>query len=148
MSNPQQPELRRSGHTPVEQDHAAEVAGGKSGTRERRRAAPRSVPPASEPGHHPEHEQDKPADPAHPPVATATEATATEPTGPYQWWKVAGPPHISLADRGITFATRTTGGLCIRFREAVPAALPTSALRHPAATVTVASPTSLSEALA
>lgn len=204
MSNPQQPELRRSGHSQVDQGHAAEVAGRKPGTRPRRRTDPGPVPPASEPGHHPEHEQDKPADPAHPPTAERTPAreqpqrpqrfpfefdarlvplalpfgvtpssayvdvddtdlhihfglwslrtplanvAEVTPTGPYRWWKVAGPPHLSLADRGITFATTAAGGLCIRFHEAVPAVLPTSVLRHPAATVTVASPTALAEAI-
>ena len=60
MSNPQQPELRRSGHTPVDQDHAKETAstdaldaGGG--------VAP--VPPGNEPGHHPPVEQDKPTGP-------------------------------------------------------------------------------------
>jgi len=64
-----------------------------------------------------------------------------EETGRRYWWvKVAGPPRLSLADRGITFATTTRAGACIRFREPVPAALPTALLRHPAATVTVAEP--------
>lgn len=63
--------------------------------------------------------------------------TGAEKTGPYQWWKVAGPPHLSFADRGITFATNTTEGVCIRFREPVPAAFPHALVKHPAATVTV-----------
>lgn len=63
-----------------------------------------------------------------------------EVTGPYSWIKVAGPAHLSLADGGVTFATSTAGGACVRFREAVPTALPVSVLRHPAATVTVADP--------
>ena len=46
---------------------------------------------------------------------------------------------MSLADRGISFATRTVGGLCICFREPVPAVLPLhlGLVKHPAATVTV-----------
>lgn len=78
------------------------------------------------------------------PVDNVREVTRT---GPYRWWKIAGPPRLSLADRGITFATTAGAGVCIRFHEPVPAALPTSALRHPAATVTVATPTALTEAL-
>ncbi|HEY8526305.1 MAG TPA: hypothetical protein VIL48_15140 [Acidimicrobiales bacterium] len=78
------------------------------------------------------------------PVANVADVT---PSGPYRWWKVAGPPRLSLADRGITFATTAAGGLCLRFREPVPAALPTSRLRHPSATVTVATPTALATAL-
>src|SRR5919202_2403937 len=57
--------------------------------------------------------------------------------GPYLPFKVIG-PHISLADRGVTFGTTWRRGVCIRFREPVPAALPGGLLRHPGATVTVA----------
>lgn len=64
-----------------------------------------------------------------------------EVTGPYRLVKVAGPPHLSLRDRGITFATNRARGTCIRFRE------PVGLLRHPAATVTVAAPDALAEAL-
>jgi len=60
-----------------------------------------------------------------------------EVTGPYHWLKVIGPPHVSLADRGVTFATNTGRGVCIRFREPVTALLPGGLLRHPAITVTV-----------
>lgn len=73
---------------------------------------------------------------------------AVEVTGPYLWWKVAGPARVSLADRGITFATSRAAGVCIRFREPVPAALPLPGLRHPAITVTVAAPEALVETLA
>lgn len=68
-------------------------------------------------------------------------------TGPYTWFKVAGPPHLSFADGGITFATSTRAGACIRFRRPVPAALPVPLLRHPAATVTVADPEAFAEEL-
>ncbi|HEX9994950.1 MAG TPA: hypothetical protein VGB14_18640 [Acidimicrobiales bacterium] len=72
---------------------------------------------------------------------------AAERTGPYAWWKIAGPPHLSVADRGVTFATSTKGGVCIRFRRPVRGALPFGLLRHPAATVTVDDPDALIEAL-
>ncbi len=68
---------------------------------------------------------------------TIDNVESAERTGPYAWWKVAGPPHLSVADRGITFATTTREGVCIRFRDPVPAALPHGLLRHPGATVTV-----------
>lgn len=71
----------------------------------------------------------------------------TQVTGPYTWWKVAGPAHLSLADGGVTFATTTVGGLCIAFHEPVPALAPGSAIRHPAATVTVSDPHALAAAL-
>ena len=60
-------------------------------------------------------------------------------TGPYLPFKVLG-PHVSLADRGVTFGTSWRRGVCIRFRRAVPGALPGGLLTHPAATVTVAEP--------
>jgi hypothetical protein len=57
-------------------------------------------------------------------------------TGPYQWFKVIG-PHLSFADRGLTFGTNSERGVCIRFREPVPGLEPTGRLRHPGLTVTV-----------
>jgi hypothetical protein len=78
------------------------------------------------------------------PVANVADVTVT---GPYSWWKVAGPPRLSLVDRGITFATTSTRGLCMSFRDPVCGLLPTAALRHPAATVTVADPDGLAAAL-
>jgi hypothetical protein len=71
----------------------------------------------------------------------------TSTTGPYDWWKVAGPAHLSLADGGITFATSTSQGLCISFHEPVPALVPTPAIRHSTATVTVVDPDSLARQL-
>ena len=71
-------------------------------------------------------------------ATTLDNVVGTTASGPYRWWKVAGPPRLSLADRGVTFATNAAGGLCIRFKDPVPAALPAGVLRHPAATVTVA----------
>lgn len=68
-------------------------------------------------------------------------------TGPYSWPKVVGPPHLSLADGGVTFATTTAGGACISFEEGVPAALPFGLLRHPSATVTVEDPKAFAEAV-
>lgn len=68
-------------------------------------------------------------------------------TGPYSLVKVAGPPHLSFADRGVTMATSTERGVCIRFRDPVAALLPKSMLRHPAVTVTVEDPDRLVELL-
>jgi hypothetical protein len=58
-------------------------------------------------------------------------------TGPYRAWKVAGPAHLSLADRGITLAATTTGGACLRFRHPVGGIDPLGAIRHPAVTLGV-----------
>jgi hypothetical protein len=62
MGKPQQPELGRSGHTPVtEGQHAREVIQGQG--QSEAEESPGQVPEANRPGHHPETEQDKP-DPA------------------------------------------------------------------------------------
>jgi len=61
----------------------------------------------------------------------------TEVTSGYSPLKTAGPAHLSFADRGVTFATNPDRGVCIRFRDPVPAIEPTGRIRHPAATVTV-----------
>jgi hypothetical protein len=61
-------------------------------------------------------------------------------SGPYQFAKVAGPAHLSLADRGVTFATNTRRGVCFRLREPVPAIAPFGLLPHPGVTMTVAEP--------
>ena len=51
--------------------------------------------------------------------------------------KVAGPPHLSFADRGITFATNRQRGLCIELERPYPGIGPLGLLRHAGATVTV-----------
>ncbi|MGH8904316.1 MAG: hypothetical protein ACRDYA_22190 [Egibacteraceae bacterium] len=71
----------------------------------------------------------------------------TEMTGPYSLIKTVGPAHLSLADRGITFATTGERGVCIRFRVPVAAMDPFGILRHPAATVTVTDPERLAARL-
>lgn len=58
MTKPQQPELERSGHTPVDQTrHAKEAAGNEPlpGS-----DPVRPVPEDNQPGHRPEDEQDQP----------------------------------------------------------------------------------------
>jgi hypothetical protein len=70
-----------------------------------------------------------------------------EVTGPYRPWKVAGPAHLSLADRGLTFATTTRSGVCIRFHRPVRPVPALPPLTHPALTVTVADPEALAELL-
>jgi hypothetical protein len=63
---------------------------------------------------------------------------STERTGPYTLPKTAGPAHLSMGDRGITFATNGEAGLCIRFIEPVTGIDPFRLIRHPGLTVTVA----------
>ncbi len=59
MGKPQQPELGRSGHTPVvEGQHAREVIQGEEQPGTGGPTGP--VPEDNQPGHHPDQEQDKP----------------------------------------------------------------------------------------
>ena len=68
-------------------------------------------------------------------------------SGPYAWAKVVGGPRLSFRDRGITFATSTQRGVCMRFAEPVGGVLPVPFLRHPGLTVTPDDPEGLVEAL-
>lgn len=76
-----------------------------------------------------------------------TNIASVQQTGAFSWLKTAGPAHLSMADRGITFATNGDLGLCFTFKEPVPAIEPTGRLRHPTMTVTVADPEALSALL-
>ena len=60
-----------------------------------------------------------------------------EVSGPYAWPKVIGPAHLSMTDRGLTFATNPDAGVCIRFARPVAGMDPLGVLRHPGLTVTV-----------
>ena len=64
--------------------------------------------------------------------------TAVKITGPYKFFKVAGPPHLGVTDLGITFATNSSRGVLLTFREKVTGIEPFGVLRHPELTVTVA----------
>jgi hypothetical protein len=66
-------------------------------------------------------------------------------TGGFWLPKVAGPPHVSFADGGITFATNRQRGTCITL--AHPQRGPYPWLRHPNVTVTVDAPEDLEAAL-
>ena len=68
-------------------------------------------------------------------------------TGPYSWWKVIGPARLSVADRGLTFATTNRAGVCMTFAEPVAGVAPAGRIRHPGLTVTVADPDRLVELL-
>jgi hypothetical protein len=72
---------------------------------------------------------------------------STERTGGFTWLKTVGPPHLSLADRGVSFTTNGDDALCVRFHEPVKVLDPTGRLRHPAATLSVADPAALDAAL-
>lgn len=67
--------------------------------------------------------------------------------GPYHWWRVAGPVRVSVADRGLTFASTAREGACLAFRQPVACRPWSRQRRHPAVTVTVADPAGLAEAV-
>lgn len=69
----------------------------------------------------------------------------SERSGDYALLKTVGPPHLSFADRGITFATTGVHGICLSFREPVAGIEPTGRLRHPGATLTLREPERLEE---
>ena len=71
----------------------------------------------------------------------------TERTGEFAYLKTAGPPHYSFADSGVTFATNGDDALCVRFHEPVRLLDPTGRITHPGATLTVAEPQMLQDAL-
>ena len=55
-------------------------------------------------------------------------------TRDYRWWTAAG-ARMSMADRGLTFGTNRSAGVCVHFRQPVPS--PLRRKGHPALTVTV-----------
>ncbi|QYJ03597.1 hypothetical protein KUV85_14865 [Nocardioides panacisoli] len=69
-------------------------------------------------------------------------------TGGFAFVKTAGPPHLSFADRGISFTTNGEDAVCVSFQEPVPGIDPTGRIRHPGATLTVADVPGLMAALA
>lgn len=78
------------------------------------------------------------------PLSNVASATVT---GPYAWPKVIGPAHLSLSDRGLTFATNPDREVCISFHTPVTGLDPYGVIRHPNLTVTVAHPAALAELL-
>jgi hypothetical protein len=71
----------------------------------------------------------------------------TQLTGGFSFVRTAGPAHLSLADRGVTFATNGDRAVCVSFVEPVRALDPLGVIRHPGATLTVAEPELLAAAL-
>lgn len=76
-----------------------------------------------------------------------TNVAGVERSGGFSYVKTAGPPHLSFADHGVTFATNGDDAVCVRFHEPVQVLDPTGRLRHPGATLTVADPADLASAL-
>ena len=68
-------------------------------------------------------------------------------TGPYRFFKTAGPARLGVTDLGLTFATNGERGVLIAFRRRVKGIEPTGLLRHGELTVTVAEPDELANLL-
>jgi hypothetical protein len=68
-------------------------------------------------------------------------------TGPYAWFKTAGPARLAITDRGLTFATNGDRGVLISFAKPVRGLDPLGLWRHPELTVTVAETDRLAELL-
>ena len=68
-------------------------------------------------------------------------------TGPYTFWKTAGPARLAITDRGLTFATNGDRGVLISFRTPVRGLDPLGVVHHPELTVTVADVDELAELL-
>ena len=81
-------------------------------------------------------------------VRTAlTNITHVDVTGPYAFWKTAGPARLAITDRGLTFATNGDRGVLILFETPVRGLDPLGILRHPELTVTVGDVYGLAELL-
>jgi hypothetical protein len=78
------------------------------------------------------------------PLANITDA---EVTGPYAFWKTAGPARYAITDRGLTFATNGDRGVLVSFERPVRGLDPLGILRHPELTVTVADVDGLADLL-
>jgi hypothetical protein len=78
------------------------------------------------------------------PLANVTDVAVT---GPYAFWKTAGPARLAITDRGLTFATNGDRGVLISFHTPVRGLDPLGVLRHPELTVTVADVDRLAELL-
>lgn len=55
--------------------------------------------------------------------------TAVKITGPYKFFKVAGPPHLGVTELGITFATNSSRGVLLTFRPRGPSMCGTASPR-------------------
>jgi hypothetical protein len=73
--------------------------------------------------------------------------TSVELTGPYAFLKTAGPAHLGVTDRGLTFATNSRTGVCLELAEPIRGIDPWGRVRHPNLTLTPADCSGLAAAL-
>jgi hypothetical protein len=76
-----------------------------------------------------------------------TNITDVDVTGPYAFWKTAGPARLAITDRGLTFATNGDRGVLIQFETPVRGLDPLGLIGHPEVTVTVADVDGLADLL-
>ena len=76
-----------------------------------------------------------------------TNVVAAHVTGDFSFIKTAGPPHLSMSDRGVSMTSNGDRALCLEFAEPVTAIDTTGVIRHPGATLAVADPEGLAAAL-
>lgn len=73
---------------------------------------------------------------------------SAELSGDFAWIKTAGPPRLSLSDKGVSFTTNGRAAVCLSFREPVSVYDPTGkVLTHPGATLSVREPEEFLRAL-
>lgn len=72
---------------------------------------------------------------------------SAELTGPYRFWRTAGPAHLGVTDLGLTFASNGRRGVLICFHRRVGGIDPLGLIRHGELTVTVKEPEELVELL-
>lgn len=69
-------------------------------------------------------------------------------TGPYAFLKTAGPPHLGLTDRGLTFATNSRAGVELTFARPIAGIdWGIGVIRHPNLTLTAGDVIGLAEVL-
>ncbi len=76
-----------------------------------------------------------------------TNVIAAHVTGDFKFVKTAGPPHLSLSDRGVSMTSNGDRALCLEFARPVIAIDTTGSIRHPGATLSVSDPEGLAAAL-
>ena len=73
--------------------------------------------------------------------------TAVSITGPYAFLKTAGPAHLGLTDRGLTFATNSRRGVELRFATPITGMDRWGKIHHPNLTLTPTDCDALADAL-
>jgi hypothetical protein len=68
-------------------------------------------------------------------------------TGPYAYFKTAGPARLAITDRGLSFTPNGDRGVLLRFAEPIVGLDPVGLIHHPELTLGVAEPQRLVDCL-